>query len=54
VTAHPEKSTAGVLTSASADESGTATLALGYLHRTTWEPGGAVAIDGRRAVVHAL
>ena len=30
------------------------TLALGYLHRTTWEVGGTVQIDGRRATVHEL
>ena len=30
------------------------TLALGYLHRTCWEPGGTVEIDGRAATVYEL
>ena len=48
----PAKDNAGVVTSAIAD--GEATLALAYLHRTCWEPGGEVTVAGRRAVVHAL
>ncbi|MEO8844154.1 MAG: hypothetical protein ABI591_02955 [Kofleriaceae bacterium] len=50
---HPAKDHAGEVTSQVAGEAGT-TLALGYLHRTTWDPGGIVEIDGRRATVHAL
>lgn len=42
----------GNVTSSIAD--GDATRALGYLHRSCWEPGGSVAVDGRRATVHAL
>jgi tRNA-modifying protein YgfZ len=49
---HPAKANAGVVTS-SVEDSGK-TLALGYLHRTCWEPGGTVEIAGRRAVVHEL
>jgi tRNA-modifying protein YgfZ len=49
---HPAKDSAGVVTSAVA--TGDATLALGYLHRTCWEPGGIVDVGGRRAVVHEL
>jgi folate-binding protein YgfZ len=33
---------------------GDATLALAYLHRTCWEPGGTVEVDGRKATVHEL
>src|SRR5262249_46498910 len=28
--------------------------ALAYLHRTSWEPGSTVEIDGRKATVHEL
>ena len=50
---HPAKDSAGVVTSAVAAGDGT-TLALGYLHRTTWDVGGTVEIDGRTATVHEL
>jgi folate-binding protein YgfZ len=30
------------------------TRALAYLHRSCWEPGGTVEVDGRKAVVHEL
>jgi hypothetical protein len=50
---HPAKDHAGEVTSQVGGEAGT-TLALGYLHRTAWEPGSIVEIDGRRATVHAL
>jgi folate-binding protein YgfZ len=50
---HPAKESAGVLTSQVLGEAGT-TLALGYLHRTTWDAGSIVEIDGRRATVHEL
>ena len=50
---HPAKDNAGAVTSQVGGEAGT-TLALGYLHRTAWEPGSIVEIDGRRATVHAL
>jgi tRNA-modifying protein YgfZ len=49
---HPAKDNAGTVTSAIAD--GDRTLALAYLHRTTWEPGGTVEVAGRSAVVHEL
>lgn len=42
----------GEVTSSVAD--GDATRALAYLHRTCWEPGGALAVAGRRATVHEL
>jgi len=42
----------GEVTSSIAD--GDATRALAYLHRSCWEPGGSVAVAGRRASVHEL
>lgn len=42
----------GSVTSSIAD--GDATRALAYLHRSCWEPGGSVEVDGRRATVHEL
>jgi folate-binding protein YgfZ len=42
----------GSVTSSIAD--GGATRALAYLHRTCWEPGATVEIDGRKATVHEL
>jgi hypothetical protein len=53
VIVHPAKPQAGAVTSAIDAGDGT-TLAIGYLHRTCWEPGGTVEIDGRRATVHEL
>lgn len=38
----------------SAVQDGDATRALAYLHRSCWEPGGVVAVGGRRATVHEL
>jgi tRNA-modifying protein YgfZ len=49
---HPSKDNAGTVTSSIQEAE--STIALGYLHRTCWDPGGVVEIDGRRAVVHAL
>jgi len=49
---HPAKDNAGSVTSSVVE--GTSTLALGYLHRTCWDPGGTVEIAGRPAVVHEL
>jgi len=49
---HAAKDNAGVVTSSVID--GGSTLALGYLHRTVWEPGGIVEIAGRKATVHEL
>lgn len=49
---HPAKAGAGKLTSAVV--AGDRLLALGYLHRTAWEPGATVTIEGRAARVHAL
>jgi len=42
----------GVVTSSVADGDGL--RALGYLHRTCWEPGGTVEVDGRKATVYEL
>jgi folate-binding protein YgfZ len=42
----------GTVTSAIAD--GEVTRALAYLHRTSWEVGGTVEVDGRKAQVHEL
>ncbi|HEY6179545.1 MAG TPA: hypothetical protein VIX73_34055, partial [Kofleriaceae bacterium] len=42
----------GTVTSSIAD--GDATRALAYLHRSCWEPGGTVEVDGRKATVHEL
>jgi len=50
---HPSKDNAGAVTSAIAGGDGT-TIAMGYLHRTCWEVGGTVEIDGRKATVHPL
>ena len=49
---HPAKPGAGKVTSSLAD--GDRVIALGYLHRTAWEPGATVTIGGRSAIVHAL
>jgi folate-binding protein YgfZ len=53
VIAHASRPNAGVITSAVDGGDGT-TLALGYLHRTCWDVGGTVEIDGRRATVREL
>jgi folate-binding protein YgfZ len=50
---HASKENAGTVTSAIAAGDGT-TLALGFLHRTVWDVGGTVTIDGRSATVHEL
>jgi len=42
----------GAVTSSIVD--GDATRALAFLHRTCWEPGGTVEVDGRAATVHEL
>jgi folate-binding protein YgfZ len=42
----------GVVASSIGD--GDVTLALAYLHRSCWEPGGTVEVDGRKARVHDL
>ena len=42
----------GSVTSSIVD--GDATRALAYLHRTCWEPGGTVEVDGRKAKVYEL
>lgn len=51
---HPAKDNAGSVTSSVVAEDGASTLALAYLHRTTWEPGGTVEVAGRAATVHEL
>lgn len=50
---HANKENAGQVTSSIAAGDGT-TLALGYLHRTVWDVGGTVSIDGRTATVREL
>lgn len=50
---HAAKENAGKLTSAIGAGDGT-TIALGYLHRTVWDIGGAVEIAGRKATVREL
>ncbi len=50
---HAQKDKAGEVTSAVAAGDGT-TVALGYLHRTVWDVGGTVEIDGRKATVREL
>jgi xanthine/CO dehydrogenase XdhC/CoxF family maturation factor len=42
----------GVVTSSVTD--GELTRALAYLHRSGWEPGATLQIDGRTATVHEL
>jgi folate-binding protein YgfZ len=49
---HPAKDNAGVVTSSVVD--GDTTRALAYLHRTTWEPGGTVEVDGRKGTIFEL
>jgi folate-binding protein YgfZ len=49
---HAAKDNAGLVTSSITD--GDRVLALGYLHRTVWDPGGSVEIAGRRGVIHEL
>jgi folate-binding protein YgfZ len=51
--AHPSKANAGEVTSAVSAGNGS-TLALAYLHRTCWDAGGEVTVDGRRAIIHEL
>ncbi len=50
---HASKDKAGEVTSSLPMGDGT-TLALGYLHRTVWDVGGTVEIDGRKALVREL
>jgi folate-binding protein YgfZ len=50
---HAQKDKAGEVTSSVAAGDGT-TIALGYLHRTVWDVGGTVEIDGRKATVREL
>ena len=49
---HPAKENAGKVTSSVSD--GAQTLALGYLHRTSWTPGDTVEVAGRRATIREL
>lgn len=48
----PAKDNAGVVTSSVVD--GDTTRVLAYLHRTCWEPGGTVEMDGRKGTVFEL
>lgn len=50
---HPARDKAGIVTSATVSPR-LGPIALGYLHRTTWEVGGEVEVDGRRATVCEL
>ena len=50
---HENKDNAGKITSSIATGDGM-TIALGYLHRTVWDVGGIVEIDGRKAIVREL
>lgn len=50
---HASKENAGTVTSSVAAGDGT-TIAMGYLHRTVWDVGGTVTIDGRSATVREL
>jgi tRNA-modifying protein YgfZ len=50
---HPNKDNAGKITSSINNGDGS-TIALGYLHRTVWDVGGAVEIAGRKATVREL
>jgi folate-binding protein YgfZ len=50
---HVNKENAGTVTSSVSAGDGT-TLAMGYLHRTVWDVGGTVTIDGRTATVREL
>jgi folate-binding protein YgfZ len=52
VVVHPAKADAGHVTSSVVAPRGP--IALAYLHRTAWEPGAAVTVDGRRATVVEL
>jgi hypothetical protein len=50
---HASKDNAGIVTSAITGGDGT-TVAMGYLHRTVWDVGGSVTIEGRAATVREL
>jgi folate-binding protein YgfZ len=50
---HAERANAGQVTSAAVSPR-YGSIALAYLHRTVWEPGGSVTVAGRQAVVRAL
>ncbi|MCX5743550.1 MAG: hypothetical protein NT062_13745 [Proteobacteria bacterium] len=54
VVAHAAKDKAGTITSSIVDPAEGRTVALAYLHRTTWDPGGSVTVDGRPATVYEL
>jgi folate-binding protein YgfZ len=49
---HASKDNAGVVTSAIVD--GDSTRALAYVHRTCWDPGGAIEVDGRKGTIYEL
>jgi folate-binding protein YgfZ len=50
---HENKDNAGKITSSIASGDGM-TIAIGYLHRTVWDVGGTVEVDGRKATVREL
>ena len=49
---HATKDNAGLVTSSIVD--GDSMIALAYLHKSCWEPGGTVQVDGRTGTIHAL
>jgi tRNA-modifying protein YgfZ len=50
---HENKDNAGKITSSITSGDGM-TIAIGYLHRTVWDVGGTVEVDGRKATVREL
>src|SRR6185436_19197146 len=53
VVVHPAKADAGAVTSSVVSPQ-LGPIALAYLHRTSWEVGGTVTVDGRSATVVEL
>ncbi|MCA9679624.1 MAG: hypothetical protein H6709_03265 [Kofleriaceae bacterium] len=53
IVAHADRPEAGKVTSSVVSPAHGA-IALAYLHRSVWEPGGAVEVDGRRATIREL
>ncbi len=49
---HATKDNAGVVTSSVVE--GDQVVALAYVHKSCWEPGGTVTVDGRTGTIHAL
>jgi folate-binding protein YgfZ len=53
VVKHAQRDRAGTVTSAAVSPR-LGSIAMAFLHRTVWEPGGEVEVDGRRATITAL